>query len=32
MVEEMAASASGLKSLADELVQSVSVFTLDTRG
>jgi methyl-accepting chemotaxis protein len=32
MVEEMAASASGLKSLADELVQSVSVFKLDGRS
>ncbi len=29
MVEEMSASAAGLKSLADELVQSVSVFKLD---
>ena len=32
MVEEMAASASALKSLADELVQAVSVFKLDGRG
>jgi len=31
MVEQMAASAAGLKSLADELVQSVSVFKLDGR-
>jgi methyl-accepting chemotaxis protein len=31
MVEEMAASAAGLRSLADELVQSVSVFKLDAR-
>jgi methyl-accepting chemotaxis protein len=31
MVEEMAASAAGLKSLAEELVQSVSVFKLTSR-